>query len=80
MKFEILESDIEFTDSPDSQTPECICSRCKKVMMASPVFRAWTENNTEYRYCTGLRVNDKCDDELNYKQEQEELDMFYDSL
>ena len=73
MNFQILESDIEFTNSPDSQTPECICSRCSKVMLSQSIFRIFTPTNTEYRLCHGLRLGRDCNDEENFKEEEYDL-------
>ena len=76
MNFQILESDTEFTDSPDSQTPECICSRCNKAMLSQSVFRLYSPENTEFRFCHGVRLGRVCNDESNFNTEQADLDMF----
>lgn len=63
MAFEVLPTDKYFYDSPDTGMPECLCSRCNKVIPEDDVpIRAWPEpgeygydakavGGTEFRYC-----------------------------
>lgn len=53
-------NDRIFADSPDAGWPECICSRCGKMITEDEIpLRLWTtnndgemdENSMEYRYC-----------------------------
>ncbi|HWQ96304.1 MAG TPA: hypothetical protein VN368_02915 [Candidatus Methylomirabilis sp.] len=54
--FKIYASDWKYMDSPDAG-PDCLCSRCGKPILDSPL-RYWPEDGSyEYRYhpaCLGL--------------------------
>ena len=53
-KFQILESDTLFGDSPDAGMTECFCSRCGKQIAEDEVpLRAFVDEGKkgEYRYC-----------------------------
>lgn len=78
---EIRETDIAFDTSPDTGTPECICSRCKALIEREEMpVRIWTrnkegevdENSKEYRLCelclTGKRFfNCETFDEMGFR-------------
>lgn len=71
MSFEILPTDKFFYNSPDTGMPECICSRCGKMIPEDePAIRAFptepddygydphAEGGTEFRYhaaCVGMK-------------------------
>jgi hypothetical protein len=50
---DILETDQEFSDSPNAGDNDCHCSRCGKLIpeIDAPIIRCFTERNTEYRFC-----------------------------
>lgn len=55
----VLDTDTQFTDSPEAGRPNCLCSRCdERIYVGSAVIRKWpTGKNTEYRYhpaCLGM--------------------------
>lgn len=61
MPIEVLKTDKEFKDSPDTGRPECICSRCgNKIKEHEFALRIFTgkKRNTEYRYCGGCQQKD----------------------
>jgi hypothetical protein len=53
MEIQILDTDQEFTDSPDTGWPECTCSRCGNMIKESemPLRCFDPDRNTEYRFC-----------------------------
>lgn len=73
---EILDTDTEFKDSPDTGRPDCLCSRCgNKIMEREMPLRCFTgkERNTEYRFCEkcqadhfGIKYGPRDDDELPF--------------
>lgn len=60
MPIEVLKTDKEFKDSPDTGRKECICSRCgKRIMSREFALRITdTEKNTEFRYCPACQRKD----------------------
>jgi len=61
MDLALLPTDTRFTESPDEGMPDCLCSRCGKVIAAETIaIRAWPADcRYELRYhpqCLGIEV------------------------
>lgn len=71
---QVLPTDKEFKDSPDTGRADCICSRCgAKIGAREMPMRVFTgkERNTEYRYC--MKCQEK-DFGLHYAPDYDEFD------
>ncbi len=62
--FSVFATDTRFTTSPAIGEPDCLCSRCGKLIEEGEVpIRAWpADSETEYRYhpaCLGFTMFEK---------------------
>lgn len=74
LKFEIRPTDRFFLDSPYPGDPECLCSRCLKLIGEDEVpIMFWTQNGKKkWRYhavCLGFKPDNSLVTELTYKKE-----------
>lgn len=79
---QVLTTDTEFKDSPDTGRPECICSRCgKKITAREFAMRVFTgkKRNTEFRYCPSCQAKDWGITSLSQNDDDEDDDYFPDT-
>lgn len=74
LPFEILPTDVFFTDSPFDGEPQCFCSRCLQVIGEDDgSIRFWTQDGEkEWRYhpgCLGFKPVHPLATELTHKKE-----------